>query len=101
MAVRAYGNESRNLLSVLDKLHTDALADGRVGLLGLNADLLQHNAFCVRRASSGGGLVDVTEGPLLVGLVRLRSTELRIRTEETQQRQRMDWRGGRGEDSYR
>ena len=66
-----YGDESGDLLAVLDELHTDTLPDGRVGLLGLNADLLQDDALCVGRASSGGGLVDVTEGALLVRLVRL------------------------------
>jgi hypothetical protein len=33
------GNESGNLLSVLDELDTDTLSDSRVGLLGLNTDL--------------------------------------------------------------
>ena len=68
-----YRHERGDLLAVLDELDTDTLADGRVGLLGLNADLLEDDAFCVGRASSGGGLVDVTEGPLLVRLVRLQN----------------------------
>jgi hypothetical protein len=67
----AYRYESGDLLSVLDELHTHTLADGRVGLLGLNADLFEHDALCMGRTTGGGGLVDVTEGALLVALVRL------------------------------
>merc|ERR1719298_277882 len=49
-------------------LACDALADGRVGLLGLDADLLEHDALGVRRAAEGLGVLrDVVRlGVLLV-----------------------------------
>jgi hypothetical protein len=65
------GNESGDLLSVLDELDSDTLSDGGVGLLGLDSDLLEDDTLGVGRSSSGGGLVDVTEGTLLVSLVGL------------------------------
>lgn len=41
--------ESSNLLAVLDELHTHALSDGGVGLLGLNTNLFEDNSLGVRR----------------------------------------------------
>ena len=45
--VRTYGNESGDLLSVFNKLYTHTLADGRVGLFRLDADLLEDDTLCV------------------------------------------------------
>ncbi len=38
-------DESSNLLSVLDQLNTNALTNGRVGLLGLNTDLFKNDSL--------------------------------------------------------
>jgi hypothetical protein len=61
--------ESGDLLSVLDELDTDTLSDGRVGLLGLNSDLLKHDSLGVRRSSEGGGLEGSAQKSLLEALV--------------------------------
>ena len=50
------GDEGSDLLAVLDELNTDALTDGGVGLLGLDADLLEHNALGHGGATHGVGL---------------------------------------------
>ena len=42
------GDEGGDLLAVLDQLHTNALPDSGVGLLGLNADLLEDNSLWKR-----------------------------------------------------
>ena len=62
-------HKSGNLLAVLDQLHTDALANGRVGLLGLNTKLLDNNALGVRGASKRVGLKGRTQVGLLVAKV--------------------------------
>ena len=59
------------LLSVLDELDTDTLADGRVGLLGLDSNLLKDDTLGVGRSTGRGRAVGGSEGALLVVVVGL------------------------------
>lgn len=61
--------ESGNLLSVLDQLDPDTLANGGVGLLGLNTDLLEDDALGVGGATEWGRLESRSEGALLKGQI--------------------------------
>lgn len=45
--MNTYGDESRDFLSVLDELYTHTLANGGVGLLSLDTDLLKNDTLCV------------------------------------------------------
>lgn len=58
--------ESSDLLAVLDQLDLDTLPNGGVGLLGLNADLLEDDTLGVGSTTEGRGLVGGTEEALLV-----------------------------------
>merc|ERR1711926_56450 len=63
------GHEGGDLLAVLDQLDADALADGRVGLLGLDADLFENDSLGVRGTAEGVGLPPGAQMGLLVVLV--------------------------------
>ena len=58
--------ESGNLLSVLDELHTNTLPNGRVGLFGLNSDLLEDYTLGVGGTSERRGFECCSESALLV-----------------------------------
>jgi hypothetical protein len=65
------GDESGNLLSVLNQLNSNTLTSGRVGLLGTNTHSLNNNALGVgstherlNESSSVVGLLVVLIGPL-------------------------------------
>ena len=53
--------ESSDLLAVLDQLNLDTLSDSRVGLLGLNTDLLEDDTLGVGGATEGRGLESGSE----------------------------------------
>uniref|UniRef100_A0A8C4TFD9 Uncharacterized protein n=1 Tax=Erpetoichthys calabaricus TaxID=27687 RepID=A0A8C4TFD9_ERPCA len=59
------GNKSCVLLAILDKLDSRTLSDGRVRLLGFNADFFQNDAFGVRSSSKRVGLLVLLVMPLL------------------------------------
>ena len=63
------GHEGSDLLAVLDQLHTHALADSGVRLLGLNSELLQHDALGVGSTTEGVRLELGAKVLLLVALV--------------------------------
>ena len=60
------GDEGADLLTVLDELHTAALTDGGVRLLGLDTDLLHDNALGVGGVGERVGLPHRAEVGLLV-----------------------------------
>lgn len=66
-----YRHKGGHLLAVFNQLHTHTFANGGVGLLGFDPDLLQHDALCMGGASGGRGLIDIAEGALFVGFIGL------------------------------
>ncbi|GMS96111.1 hypothetical protein PENTCL1PPCAC_18286, partial [Pristionchus entomophagus] len=63
------GDEGGDLLSVLDELDSNALANGRVRLLSLDSDLLKNDSLGVRGTSEGVSLPPSSEVGFLVVLV--------------------------------
>lgn len=63
------GHEGGDLLAVLDELHSDALADGGVRLLGFDADLFQHDSLGVGGSGERVGLPAGAQMGLLVVLI--------------------------------
>merc|ERR1712243_24548 len=62
--------KSRDFLSVFDELHPHALSDSGVGLLSLDADFLQNDAFDVRSPAERIGFQGRAGMSFLVVLVR-------------------------------
>ena len=59
-------DERRNLLAILDELYSHALSDSRVRLLRLNANLLEHDALGVGRATERLGVLLAQVGLLVI-----------------------------------
>ena len=55
------GDESSDLLSVLDELNSDALSNGGVWLFGFDTDFVEDDSFRVGRTSEGIGLQGSSE----------------------------------------
>ena len=58
--------ESSDFLPILNELHLDTFPNSRIGLLGFNANLFQHNALGVRGTTERRGLVSRSKQTLLV-----------------------------------
>jgi hypothetical protein len=74
-------DEGGNLLTVLDELNADALTDGRVRLLGFNANLLENDTLGVRATGerllplrTEVRLVEILVGPALFTAVNAQLT---------------------------
>ena len=63
------GDESCDLLSVLDELDSDTLTNSRVRLLSLNTNLLKNNSLGVRGSTERIGLPSGSQVSLFVVLV--------------------------------
>merc|ERR550534_1153043 len=63
------GDESGDLLSILDKLHSDTLSDSRVRLLSFYTNLLKNNSLSMGSSSERIGLVSCSQICLLVILI--------------------------------
>jgi hypothetical protein len=64
------GDKGGDLFAVFDELDADALANGGVGLLGLDAHALDHDALGVRGRAHRLGLLRRQQMRLVVVLVR-------------------------------
>lgn len=62
-------DEGSDLLTVLDKLHSDSLTNGRVRLLSLDTETLNNNTLSVRSTTKRIGLQGSTEVSLLEILI--------------------------------